>query len=159
MTPPSLSDPLLLLLVGLAIDALFGDMRTVFRFVPHPVVLAGRAISFFDRKLNRPQRTERTRRERGVLAVVALVGGAAAIGWLIQALCRGRPVGALIEAFLIGILVAQRGLFLHVAAVGMLDAVGLTSIARRIEQSGLLGSVDRLNLDGLLALWHPASTN
>ena len=119
MRPPSLSDPLLLLLAGLAIDALFGDMRTVFRFVPHPVVLAGRAIAFFDRKLNRPQRTERARRERGVLAVLALVGGAAAIGWLIQALCRGRPVGALIEALLIGILVAQRSLFLHVAAVSL----------------------------------------
>ncbi|MGE3784915.1 MAG: cobalamin biosynthesis protein, partial [Alphaproteobacteria bacterium] len=65
MTPPSLSDPLMLLLAGLAIDALFGDMPIVFRFVPHPVVLAGRAISFFDRKLNRPQRTERARRERG----------------------------------------------------------------------------------------------
>ena len=56
MRPPSLNDPLLLLLAGLAIDALFGDMQGVFRFVPHPVVLAGRAIAFFDRKLNRPQR-------------------------------------------------------------------------------------------------------
>ena len=48
-----------------------------------------------------------------------LVGGAAAIGWVIQALCRGRPFGALIEALLIGILVAQRSLFLHVAAVAL----------------------------------------
>ncbi|HEX2152170.1 MAG TPA: cobalamin biosynthesis protein, partial [Stellaceae bacterium] len=119
MRPPSLNDPLLLLLAGLAIDAMFGDMRTVFRFVPHPVVLAGRAIASFERKLNRPQRTERARRERGIMTVVALVGAAAAIGWVIQALCRGRPLGALIEALLIGILVAARSLFLHVAAVAL----------------------------------------
>jgi adenosylcobinamide-phosphate synthase len=117
MRPPSLDDPLLLLLAGMAFDALFGDLPMVFRFLPHPVVLAGRAIAHFERKLNRPQRTERARRERGVLSVIALVGAAAAIGWIIQALCRGRPFGALIEAALIGILVAARSLFLHVAAV------------------------------------------
>jgi adenosylcobinamide-phosphate synthase len=119
MIPPSLNDPLLLLLAGLAFDAAFGDMPAVFRWVPHPVVLAGRAIASVERKLNRPTRTERARRERGIMAVLILVGGAAAIGWLIQALCRGRPFGALIEAVLIGILVAQRSLFLHVAAVSL----------------------------------------
>ena len=117
MRLPSLDDPLLLLLAGLAFDALFGDLPMVFRFLPHPVVLAGRAIARFERKLNRPTRTERARRERGVLTVIALVGAAAAVGWVIQALCRGRPFGALIEAALIGILIAMRSLFLHVAAV------------------------------------------
>lgn len=117
MRPPSLDDPLLLLLAGLAFDALFGDLPMVFRFLPHPVVLAGRAIASFERKLNRSTRTERARRERGILTVIALVGAAAAIGWVIEALCRGRPFGALIEAVLIGILVATRSLFLHVATV------------------------------------------
>ena len=36
-------DPLLLLLFGLAVDALFGDLPAVFAHVPHPIVLAGRA--------------------------------------------------------------------------------------------------------------------
>ena len=107
MKPLSLNDPLLLLLAGLAIDALFGDMPGVFRFVPHPVVVAGRAIASFERKLNRPTRTEQARRERGVLTVIALVGAAAAIGWIIQALCRGRPFGAVVEALLIGVLIAS----------------------------------------------------
>ncbi len=49
--------------------------------------------------------------------------------------------------------------FLHVAAVGLLDTVGLTSIARRLEESGWLISVERLNLDGVLALWHPPVTD
>ncbi|MBV9556893.1 MAG: signal peptide peptidase SppA [Pseudolabrys sp.] len=48
--------------------------------------------------------------------------------------------------------------FLHVAAWS-LDTVGLSGFARRIEAWGALQSIDRLNLDGLLALWHPASPN
>ena len=49
--------------------------------------------------------------------------------------------------------------FLHVAVAGALDAVGLTSFARRIEDWGTFQAVERLNLDGLLALWHPQVTN
>jgi len=49
--------------------------------------------------------------------------------------------------------------FLHVAVAAALDAVGLNSLARRIEESGTVQAVERLNLDGLLALWHPQSTN
>ena len=61
MMVPIRVDPLLLLVAGLVIDALFGDMPAVFRYVPHPVVLAGRAIAFFDRKLNRETRSEMSR--------------------------------------------------------------------------------------------------
>jgi protease-4 len=43
--------------------------------------------------------------------------------------------------------------------VGLLDAVGLTAIARRLEQWGTLQAIERLNLDGLLALWHPHAGN
>ncbi|MGE5270911.1 MAG: hypothetical protein ACM3JG_14690, partial [Thiohalocapsa sp.] len=56
--PPDVHDRFLLLLAGLAIDAAFGDMPAIFRHVPHPVALAGRAIAWFDKKLNRPQRSE-----------------------------------------------------------------------------------------------------
>ena len=46
---------------------------------------------------------------------------------------------------------------LHLAAAMLLDAVGLNSLAQRIEGSVL--AVERLNLDGLLALWHPPMAN
>ena len=49
--------------------------------------------------------------------------------------------------------------FLHVATIGLLDAVGLTSVAGRLKEWGTIQAVERLNLDGLLALWHPPSTN
>jgi protease IV len=49
--------------------------------------------------------------------------------------------------------------FLHTAAIGVLDAIGLSAFARRLEQWGMLQAVERLNLDGLLALWHPPAAN
>jgi protease-4 len=45
--------------------------------------------------------------------------------------------------------------FLHTAANVVLRAVGLGSLA----QSGALETADRLNLDGLLAVWHPSAGN
>jgi protease-4 len=48
--------------------------------------------------------------------------------------------------------------FLHVAA-WTFQAVGLSAIAQRIEDWGAVQAVERLNLDGLLALWHPPGSN
>jgi protease-4 len=45
--------------------------------------------------------------------------------------------------------------FLHAAALTLLNAVGLSTLADRLEWSTMQG----FNLDGLLALWHPADTN
>ncbi len=45
--------------------------------------------------------------------------------------------------------------FLRAAASITLEAVGLGSIARQVESAG----IDRLGLDGMLALWQPAATN
>ncbi len=49
--------------------------------------------------------------------------------------------------------------FLHNAAVVTLEALGLGSFGRRIEESGAVQAIERLNLDGLLALWHPQAAN
>ncbi|HJZ20470.1 MAG TPA: S49 family peptidase, partial [Bradyrhizobium sp.] len=49
--------------------------------------------------------------------------------------------------------------FLRTAASITLDALGLSTIARHIEQAGVAQAVDRLGLDGMLALWRPAGAN
>ena len=46
--------------------------------------------------------------------------------------------------------------FLRAAASITLDALGLNAIARQVEQVGVTQAVDRLGLEGMLALWHPA---
>ncbi len=48
--------------------------------------------------------------------------------------------------------------FLHPAAAAF-ELIGLSSIARSIEQAGAVKAIEQLNLDGLLALWHPSATN
>jgi len=49
--------------------------------------------------------------------------------------------------------------FLHAVAATALDALGLATLARSVEAWSAMQAVERLNLDGLLALWHPAGTN
>jgi protease-4 len=49
--------------------------------------------------------------------------------------------------------------FLHLGAAAVLDAVGLHSLARQMAETGSLTALDRLDLDGLLALWHPPTSN
>lgn len=47
--------------------------------------------------------------------------------------------------------------FLRSAAALSLEAVGLGSWAERLERTGLVEAVDRAALDGMLALWQPAT--
>lgn len=115
---PSASDPFAVLLLALAIDLAFGEMAVVFRFLPHPLAIAGRAIGFFDRRLNREGRSDAARRLRGAITVVVLVGAAAAIGWAIGEYLRVVHYAWLIEALLVAVLLDERSLFEHVAAVG-----------------------------------------
>ena len=45
---------------------------------------------------------------------------------------------------------------LHLTAALALEAVGANALAQRVEAWGSLQAVEKLNLDGLLALWHPS---
>jgi protease-4 len=49
--------------------------------------------------------------------------------------------------------------FLHAVAAAALDAAGLGVLARHFDDLGAVQVVERLNLDGLLALWHPVDAN
>jgi hypothetical protein len=49
--------------------------------------------------------------------------------------------------------------FLHLGSAVLRETVGLGAVARRLEALGLLQAVEKLNLDGMLALWHPSPGN
>jgi protease-4 len=49
--------------------------------------------------------------------------------------------------------------FLHAAAVATLNAMGLSGLASQLGRWNTIAAIDGFNLDGLLALWHPASAN
>lgn len=118
--------PAWVLLAALLLDAAIGDPYALYRAVPHPVALIGRAIAALDAAWNRPERSRRARRLLGVLLLATMVFGMLAIGGLIVALAVRIPYGWLIEALAVYVLIAQRSLYLHVRAV-----------ARALETDGL----------------------
>ncbi len=119
---------LTVLAAALALDALFGEMGPLFRALPHPVIVIGRLVDLLDRKLNRAERGPAARFWRGVFVVASLVSLAAAAGWAIATMASGVPGGWMVEAVLVAVLVAQRSLYEHVAAV-----------SRALGQDGLAG--------------------
>jgi adenosylcobinamide-phosphate synthase len=131
-------DLLLLLLGALALDMVMGEPAMLFTWLPHPVVLVGHAVAWLDRRLNREKRAPAVRRARGIVAVAMLVAAAALLGAVIAAALRGVPFGRAIEIAVVAVLLAQRSLFDHVAAVGQaLDREGL--IAGRSAVSQIVG--------------------
>jgi adenosylcobinamide-phosphate synthase len=122
----SFVDPLLILLLALAADAVLGEMRPVFARIGHPVQWLGSLIAALETRLNRPQRSAAARRMRGALTVVLVVGLAAGLGYALLLFARTRVWGGLLELLVATVLVAQRSLYDHVAAVATgLDKGGL----------------------------------
>lgn len=126
--PGGAFDPFLLLATALVLDAYLGEMRLLFKVVPHPVVAIGGVISWFDRRLNRPERSTLARRVRGILVLLVMLGAALGIGAMIQAAAAWMPYGWALELFVLVTMVAQRSLYDHVAAV-----------AKGLETGGLAG--------------------
>ncbi|MBC8337799.1 MAG: cobalamin biosynthesis protein CobD [Rhodospirillales bacterium] len=117
MTAKSGFDPLVLLLLALIVEAYIGEARFLFKAVRHPVRVIGDLIGFFDRKLNREDRSQVDRAFRGALVVIIVVGLAFALGLAIAWLSLNHPLGWIIEFVGLVSLLAARGLYDHVSAV------------------------------------------
>ena len=113
------SHPFVLLFAALLLDAVLGDMRWLFRAVPHPVALTGALIGFLDDKLNRSRRGDAALLIRGCIVTVFVAGLAAAAGALCVWLSRRLPYGLALELFFVVVLVAQRSLYDHGRAVSV----------------------------------------
>ena len=126
MLVPLGAQPLLVLLLALALDFAV-DLTPLWRRVPHPVAWVGGAVAWLEPRLNRPQRSPAVRRARGAVVAAAMVVAAAALGLAVQAALASVPYGWIIEAAVVAILLAQRSLFAHVAAVAAALASGLAA--------------------------------
>jgi len=118
-------DPLILLILAIILDTYLGEMAFLFRFVKHPIVAIGSAITFLDNKLNREKRGDMDRAIRGALTVIVMVTGSGAIGALIAWLSLHHTFGWPLELLLITILLAGRGLYDHVRDVAKALRSGL----------------------------------
>ena len=145
-SPSHAADRLIVLVLALCLDALIGDPPALYRLVPHPVVLIGKAIAAFDRRLNRENRTQRARWVRGVLTLVVLAAAAILIGLALTMLASAFPLGWIIEMVAVAVLVAQRSLYDHVLQVMLALQRGGVD-AGRIAVSQIVGR-DPASLDG-----------
>lgn len=128
-------DPNILLILALVLDAALGGMGPVFKILPHPVVLIGRAIDWFDRKLNRAHRGQMDRALRGALTVMAMVVLTGGIGWAVQWLTFHHDFGWIVELFLLIALLAQRELYTAVRRVYLaLNREGVESGRTAVSQ-------------------------
>jgi adenosylcobinamide-phosphate synthase len=87
-------EPLLLILVALALSAAVGDLPGAEKDLTLPRRVIRRGVAELERRLNRSHRNERTRFVRGQLVAAVIVVAALAIGltaaWLFQAMPYGR---------------------------------------------------------------------
>jgi adenosylcobinamide-phosphate synthase len=117
LSSPGTSNPLLILLLALALDLLIGDLTAFWRIVPHPVSWIGGATAYFDQRLNREHRSALARRVRGIFTVIVLVAAATLAGVALALVLRAFRFGWAAEAAVVAILMAQKSLFAQVAAV------------------------------------------
>lgn len=115
-----------LLLLAMALDWLFGEPEWIWRYLPHPVVLFGKAITFTKRHGNQRRHRGRQRRWFGTIAMACLLGLSAITGAAINA---GGPV---VVVVVLAILLAGRSLDQHILAVATGIENGLSEARRAI---------------------------
>jgi adenosylcobinamide-phosphate synthase len=122
------------LLLALALDALAGDPDWLYRRLPHPVVLIGRATSSLEARWLDPAAPPATQRRRGMATSLLVLAASVLAGLALQSLCLSLPHGWVALGPLMSSLLAFRGLHQHVAAVarglGRSLAAGRRAVAR-----------------------------
>ncbi|MGM7722381.1 adenosylcobinamide-phosphate synthase CbiB [Metabacillus sp. Hm71] len=93
-----------LITAAILLDLLIGDPR----WLPHPVIIIGKCISFFERKWNK----RRQKKLKGVLLTITIVGGTYGCTFALLSFINFiHPVAKLvIEIYLISTTIAMRGL-------------------------------------------------
>lgn len=117
----------LILALALLLDAGFGEPEALWRRVPHPAVLMGRAVGWADRKMNHGTGRVVT----GVLVLAGLV----LLGWELGRLIA--MLGWWAELIVAAILLAQRSLVEHVDRVA--NALHLSLADGRAEVAKIVG--------------------
>ena len=109
--------PPLIILLALIIDALVGDPKGLYRFIPHPVVLLGKLISVMESRTNNRGESSRQQLILGVQCSATVIAVAALAGYATAMLCQALPAGMVLLALLASSLIAWHGLHTHVRDV------------------------------------------
>lgn len=99
----------MLLLPAMLLDAVMGEPKWLWSRYPHPTVVMGRIVAFFDQRFNNGP----AQRLKGSVAMAVMVIAAGVLGAAIHLI----PDLGLLEIITVAILLAQRSLADHVQAV------------------------------------------
>lgn len=128
------ADALLILLVALVADAVIGDPDRLWRRVAHPVAWIGTLIAVLDRRLNRVEWRDGTRKVIGILTLAIVVSAAALAGAALEAGLRQLPGHVATIGLVASVLIAQNSLYQHVAQVASaFDAGGLAAARQAVS--------------------------
>lgn len=100
-----------ILLIALILDYVIGDPHSIWSRYPHPAVIMGRMVSWFDQRLNQGS----ARLAKGIISVALLSIAALVFGWII----RWIPDFGVLELILVTILLAHNSLIKHVKDVAI----------------------------------------
>ena len=125
----------LILLLAMLLDALLGEPKWLWSRFPHPAVLMGRAVDWMDENFNTGVIgiSGKERKRSGILIMVMLVLAAGGIGVIISNL----PFSGIFQIILAAMLLAQKSLAQHVAAVA--DALRLSTGDGRLAVARIVG--------------------
>lgn len=120
---------LLVLFLALLLDRIVGDPDALWRRLPHPVVVFGKAISLLEKPLNKPTLSPAVRKRNGVIALVLLLAESVVIGLALHYLLDLLGwLGLFLEAIIASVFLAHKSLADHVEAV-----------SRGLRESGIAG--------------------
>ena len=125
----------IVLTVALLIDRFVGDPDWLWKKLPHPAALFGKALDLADRCFNKSGYTPPVKRRNGFLAVTALLLAAAAAGWGAHWMfMQAGSAGLALEAVTASVFFAQKSLADHVSAVASaLKSEGLADGRRAVS--------------------------
>jgi adenosylcobinamide-phosphate synthase len=106
-----------LTLLAMLIEVAVGYPDRLVRAIGHPVTWMGALIGAFDRGLNRETFRPRTRRARGIVAILVVIAIVGLLAFTLEHTLLRLPFGFLAVALLASTLIAQRSLHQHVARV------------------------------------------
>lgn len=106
------------LILALVLDGFFGDPGWVYRHLPHPVTLMGKAIARWEKRVFGTAKVANIVYRRGRFMTIGLVVAVVLIGSALQWFCWQVPHGWVLLGILMSTLLAQKSLADHVGAVG-----------------------------------------
>ncbi len=130
------------LVFALILDAIIGDPDWLWRRIRHPVVRIGQEISFFEKRWNKGELTNR--RGAGLLTILLVLLTTVLAGLVVEAVASILPFGGILEIAAAAVFFAQGSLAKHVRAV----ANGLaTSLEEGRRQVAMIVGRDPQSLD------------